>query len=55
MEEILRWLNYNQGLAQWLLIALSGGAFYVAYREFIQKRRPYIDVEIQKAKNPVIL
>lgn len=50
MEEILNWFNDNQGLAQWALILLTGAGFYVAYKEFIQKRRPYIDIEIQKAK-----
>ena len=52
MEDILKWANANLGLAQWILVLLTGSALYFAYKEFIQKRRPYIDVVINKAKNP---
>lgn len=52
LSSILGWFNNNQGLAQWLLLLLTSLGLYVAFREFVQKRRPYIAIEIEKAKNP---
>lgn len=52
MNLILNWLNTYQGIAQWLIWSTAVLALIVAYREYISKRRPYIDWEIQVANNP---
>ena len=50
--EILNWLNKYEGLAQWIMATSAVIALIYAIKEFFLKRRPYIDVEIQVAKNP---
>lgn len=49
---IISSLNTYQGIAQWLMWLTGIAAFCVAYNEFVAKKRPYIDWEIQLAKNP---
>lgn len=51
MDEILKWLNNNQGLAQWIMAMVSVLALFYAVKEFFLKRRPFIDIEIQVAEN----
>ncbi len=52
MKNIFEWLNNNGGLATWITAAVAVIALIYAIKEFFLKRRPFIDVEIQVAKNP---
>jgi len=52
IQGILFWLNTNQGVAQWLTFVIAIVALIYSIHEFILKRRPFIDVEIQVAENP---
>lgn len=50
--QFIFWLNFYQGLAQWLIFITGIIALMIAYKEFVLKKRPYIDFEIQISKNP---
>lgn len=52
IPNILSWFNTNQGLAQWVTASIAVIALIYAVKEFFLKRRPYIDIEVQYAKNP---
>lgn len=52
INTFLVWLNTNQGIAQWMTALVALGALLYARKEFILKRRPFIDIDILIAKNP---
>lgn len=49
--DILDWLNKHQGVANWIVAAVAIVALWYAIKEFVIKRRPYIDVEIEVMEN----
>lgn len=49
---ILNQINYYSGISSWITALVAVTALFYTIREFITKRRPYIDIEIQVAENP---
>ena len=52
LNQTISWLNTNQGLSQWIIAFVGIAAFWVAYSEFVLKRRPFIDFNLLMAENP---
>lgn len=50
-EEIFHWFNTTGQIAEWITAITAVVAVFVAVREFLLKRRPFIDIEIQVAEN----
>lgn len=44
-------LNNYKDLSSLVTVILAGATLFIAYKELILKRRPFIDIEIQKAEN----
>lgn len=52
MVNILNLINQYSGLADWIVAITALVALIYTIREFLMKRRPYIDIEIEVAENP---
>lgn len=48
----MEWLNKNSNIADWITAIVAVIAIVFTVREFLWKRRPFIDIEIQVGENP---